>query len=81
VKELSSVECNSGVFIAYCVKIKMPRFNVEKLWFPCTIVAVQILFLILFGTLVEYDDYSSPLTDSVNTHPESDGEIQQFYPR
>ena len=55
---------------------------VEKLWFPSTIIAMEILFLILFGIFVEYDDNGAPITADTSLSTESsDQEIQQFYPR
>lgn len=54
--------------------------NVEKLWFPSTIVAMQILFLILFGVFAEYDDNGAPITDTSSPLADSDAEIHQFYP-
>lgn len=55
--------------------------RIEKLWFPCTIIAMEVLFLILFGVFVEYDDHGAPITDA-NNPPNSgaNSEIQQFYP-
>ena len=54
--------------------------STEKLWFPSTIVVMEILFLILFGVLAEYDDNGAPITDA-DSSTDSDAEIQQFYPR
>ena len=54
----------------------------EKVWFPAFIVSLQILMLILFGTLVEYDDVASPVTTNDSSAiPNSDGDTQTFYPR
>ena len=55
--------------------------NIEKLWFPCAIIGMEILFLILFGVFVEYDDNAAPITDTSGSVAESDAEIQQLYPR
>jgi len=56
--------------------------QLEKLWFPAFIVSQQILMLILFGTLVEYDDLASPVTTNNSAAiPNSDGDMQTFYPR
>lgn len=54
--------------------------NIEKLWFPAAIIAMEILFLILFGVFAKYDDDSAPITDTGSLTGDSDAEIQQFYP-
>ena len=65
--------------VAHCEDMKL---TVEKLWFPCLVVVLQVLFLTIFGTLVEYDVTSSPLANqSDSSLPNSDGEIHQYYPR
>ena len=56
--------------------------KLEKLWFPGFIVALQIVMLILFGTLVEYDELASPVTtNDPAAIPDSNGDTQTFYPR
>ena len=56
--------------------------KIEKLWFPCTIIAMEVLFLILFGVFVEYDDNGAPQNTDANNPPNAgaNSEIQQFYP-
>ena len=53
----------------------------EKLWFPGFVLFLQALMLVLFGVLVEYDEFGSPVTEENTTPPDSDGTIQTFYPR
>lgn len=55
--------------------------SIEKLWLPFTIVAMEVLFLILFGVFVEYEDNGGPITDANMSTESSNEEIQQFYPR
>ena len=55
--------------------------EIEKLWLPCTIIAMEILFLILFGVFVEYNDNGAPNNDaSSSSTVDANSEIQQFYP-
>jgi len=55
--------------------------SIEKLWFPSTIIVMEIVFLILFGVFVEYDDNGAPITDTSNPPADSNEEIKQFYLR
>jgi len=44
-------------------------------------VVMQGIMLVLFGVLVEYDELGSPVqTDNSSAIPDSDGNIQTFYP-
>ena len=57
----------------------------EKLWFPSFILFLQVVMLILFGVLVEYDDFGKPLEANAEP-PASDAEtpddaITSYYPR
>ena len=59
--------------------------STEKLWFPSFILFLQIVMLVLFGVLVEYDDHGAPLEANGNP-PASDDEtaddaIKTYYPR
>ena len=39
----------------------MVTVSLERLVFPGTILALEILFIVVFGALVEYDDAGGPL--------------------
>lgn len=61
--------------------------STEKLWFPSFILFLQVVMLILFGVLVEYDDFGKPLGANASSPARtSDGEtpddvITTYYPR
>ena len=59
--------------------------STEKLWFPSFILFLQVVMLILFGVLVEYDDFGKLLEANADP-PASDAEtadnaITSYYPR
>ena len=51
----------------------------ERLWFPGFILFLQAIMLVLFGVLVEYDEFGAPV--ETDKPPASDAEIQTLYPR
>ena len=57
--------------------------STEKLWFPSFILFLLVVMLILFGVLVEYDDFGKPL--EANADPRDagtpDDAITSYYPR
>ena len=54
--------------------------STERLWFPGFVLFLQVIMLILFGVLVEYDEFGAPV-ESGPDPPQSDQTIQTFYPR
>ena len=58
--------------------------RMEKLWFPGFVLFLQATMLVLFGVLVEYDEFGAPHETPPEEDadlPDSVGTIRTFYPR
>ena len=70
-------------------KVKMSLLTrMKKLWFPGFVLFLQATMLVLFGVLVEYDEFGAPHetppeedADLPRDLPDSVGTIRTFYPR
>lgn len=52
----------------------------EKLWFPGFVLFLQATMLVMFGVLVEYDEFGAPVEEKADV-PDSVGTIRTYYPR
>ena len=55
--------------------------STERLWLPSFVLFLQAVMLVLFGVLVEYDEFGAPVTKPPSTNETSSENIQSFYPR
>ncbi|CAC5421733.1 SLC42A [Mytilus coruscus] len=53
--------------------------NVRRIKFPIFVIICQVVFLVLFGTLVEYDDSAKP-NNQDKAHPAAGGIVARMYP-
>lgn len=54
--------------------------NVRRIKFPIFVIICQVVFLVLFGALVEYDDSAKPDNQDKKVDRAEGGAVTRMYP-